>query len=239
MYNKVIKELKKYSNKEKAKVSQWFFKTGPGQYGEGDIFIGVKVPEIRMVAQNFLDINFEDLEKLLYSKIHEHRLTAVLILTYQFKKANEAQKKKIYNFYFKHTKQVNNWDLVDLSAPNIVGGYLLCHSDPTNGRRIILYKLSKSNNLWEKRISILATFTFLRNNDFEDTLKIAKILLHDDHDLIHKAVGWMLREVGKRNMVVEEKFLKVYYKEMPRTMLRYAIEKFPEDLRQRYLKGKV
>ena len=236
MYSKVIKELNKYSNKEKAKVSQWFFKTGPGQYGEGDIFIGVKVPEIRMVAQKFLEINFEDLKKLLYSKIHEYRLTAVLILTYQFKKASEIQKKKIYNFYLKHTKQINNWDLVDLSAPNIVGGYLFGHSER---ERKILYKLAKSNNLWEKRISIIATFTFLRNNDFEDTLKIAKILLHDDHDLIHKAVGWMLREVGKRNMVVEEKFLKVYYKEMPRTMLRYAIEKFPEDLRQRYLKGKV
>jgi len=243
MYRDIIKELKKYANPEKAKILQGFFKTGKGQYGEGDIFLGIVVPNQRLVAKKFIDADLESLKKLLDSKIHEHRLTAVLILTYQFPKADKKLQKKIYNFYLKNAKQINNWDLVDLSAPNIVGEYLqslVCHSE--SERRIsrkILYKLVKSKNLWERRISILATFTFLRNGDFTDTLKIAEILLKDEHDLIHKAVGWMLREVGKRDQSVEEKFLKKHYQKMPRTMLRYAIERFEEGLRQKYLKGQI
>jgi len=242
MYNKITKELKKYSNLEKAKVLQGFFKTGKGQYGEGDIFLGIVVPNQRLVAKKFIDASFEDIKKLLDSKIHEHRLTAVLILTYQFPKASEVRKKKIYNFYLKNAKQVNNWDLVDLSAQNIVGTYLqslICHPELVSGSRKVLYKLAKSKNLWERRISIVSTFTFLRNGDFEDTLKIAEILLNDQHDLIHKAVGWMLREVGKRDQKIEEKFLRKHYQKMPRTMLRYAIERFEEELRQKYLKGKI
>jgi len=250
MYNKIVKELKKYKSKEKAKVLQGFFKTGKGEYGEGDIFIGVKVPEIRIIVKRFIDVDLDEVKKLLYSNIHEERLAGVLILTYKFFKSNEKEQKKIYNFYLKNAKQINNWDLVDLSAPNIVGEYLqsiTCHpfdrlrtgSELVSGSRKILYKLAKSKNLWERRISIISTFIFIRNNDFEDTLKISEILLNDEHDLIHKAVGWMLREVGKRNQAVEEKFLKEYYKIMPRTMLRYAIERFEEDLRQKYLKGKI
>jgi len=235
VYRDIVKELKKYSNPEKAKILQGFFKTGKGQYGEGDIFLGIVVPNQRLVAKKFIGSDLESLKKLLDSKIHEYRLTAVLILTYQFPKADKKLQKKIYGFYLKNAKQINNWDLVDLSAPNIVGTYLLDKKE----ERKVLYKLVKSKNLWERRISILATFTFLRNGDFKDTLKISEILLKDEHDLIHKAVGWMLREVGNRDQKVEEKFLKKYYKQMPRTMLRYSIEKFEENLRQKYLKGKV
>ena len=226
----IKKELKKFSNKNQADILQRFFKTGPGEYGEGDIFLGIKVPEIRKIVRKYYnEISLEETIKLIQSKIHEIRLTGVLILVAKYKKANKAEKKKIFNLYLKNYKYINNWDLVDLSAPNIVGNYLL------DKNREILFTLAKSNNLWKKRISILATFTFIRNNQFDDTLKISKILLQDDHDLIHKAVGWMLREVGKRDQAVEEKFLKKHYKQMPRTMLRYAIEKFPEPLRKSYL----
>jgi len=248
IYQKIITELKKYQSAEKAIILQRFFKTGPGQYGEGDKFLGVVVPNLRIVAKKFVDTDFISLKKLINSPIHEHRLTALLILTYKFKQAAALEKKKqIYNFYLKYTKQINNWDLVDLSAPNIVGGYLLtrsCHPDHihschSKSERRILDKLAHSKNLWEKRIAIISTFAFIKQNEFTNTLKISKMLLNDKHDLIHKAVGWMLREVGKRNSTVEESFLKEYYKAMPRTMLRYAIEKFPEKLRQKYLKGGI
>ena len=172
-------------------------------------------------------------EKLLHSKFHEERLIALFVLIHKFERGEESLRKKIFNLYLKNTKYINNWDLIDLSAPKIVGAYLF------DKPRDVLYKLAKSKSLWEKRISILSTFYFIRENDFKDTIKVSKILLNDEHDLIHKAVGWMLREVGKRCLETEEKFLKKHYQKMPRTMLRYAIERFPETKRQAYLRGKV
>ena len=227
------KELKELSNPKQAEVLRRFFKTGKGEYGEGDIFFGVKVPVQKNVANGFKDLSLEDLEKLLNSKIHEHRMTALFILINQYKKADEREKKIIFDFYLKNTKNINNWDLVDISAPKIVGDYLI------EKPRVVLYKLAKSQpkagNLWERRIAIIATLAFIKNNDFSDTLKISKILLSDKYDLIHKAVGWMLREVGKRDQEIEEKFLKKYYSKMPRVMLRYAIERFDEKKRKFYL----
>lgn len=228
--NNLKKELKKLADSRQAKVLQGFFKTGKGEYGEGDIFLGIKVPVQRRVAKEFKDLIFVDLQKLLNSKIHEERLIALFILISQYGEVNEIEKKKIYNFYLKNTNNINNWDLVDLSAPNIVGNYLL------NKDRKFLYKLVKSKNLWERRIAVLACFIFIRNNDFRDILKFSKILIDDRHDLIHKAVGWMLREVGKRDAKILENFLNEYSKKMPRTMLRYAIEKFSDKKRKGYLK---
>ncbi|MGB8816233.1 MAG: DNA alkylation repair protein [Minisyncoccia bacterium] len=228
---KIIKlEIRQYSSKAKAEILQRFFKTGKGQYGEGDIFLGVLVPDIRAVAKKFYDkICLDDISPLISSKIHEERLLSLLILVIKFEKGNEESRQEICDFYFKNTKYINNWDLVDLSAPKIVGVYLF------DKNRKILFKFAKSKNLWEKRIAILSTFYFIKKMDFSNTLKIARILLLDKHDLIHKAVGWMLREVGKRSFVVEEKFLLANYKKMPRTMLRYAIEKFPEIVRKKFL----
>ncbi|MEI7718324.1 MAG: DNA alkylation repair protein [archaeon] len=227
------KELKSLANLEKAKILQGFFKTGKGQYGEGDVFLGIVVPIQRIVAKKHLDLSFEDLQKLMDSKIHEERLVALMILVLRYKITDSKDKFKIFKFYMKNYKNINNWDLVDLSAPNIVGNYLL------DKKRDILYEFVNSSNLWKKRIAILSTFTFIRKNQFEDTLKISETLLDDKHDLIHKAVGWMLREVGKRNLKVEEDFLKKHYKNMPRTMLRYAIEKFEEKKRKAYLNGEI
>jgi len=228
--NNLKKDLQKIADKDKAKLLQRFFKTGKGQYGEGDIFIGGKVPEQRKVAKKYPDLSLEEIQKLLSSKIHEYRLTSLFILIGKYKKSDELGKRKIFNFYLKNTKNINNWDLVDLSAPNIVGDYLL------DKKRNLLYKLAKSKDLWEKRIAILATATFIRNNEYKDTLKISEMLLNDKHDLIHKGVGWMLREVGKRNQKSEEDFLKKHYKTMPRTMLRYSIERFSESKRKFYMK---
>jgi 3-methyladenine DNA glycosylase AlkD len=227
----VIKDLNNYASKERAKNLSKFFKTGKGEYGEGDKFIGVVVPNIRTVAKKYKELPLKEIQKILNSKIHEHRLTALIILTYKFPRADELLKKDIVSFYIKNTKQINNWDLVDLSALYILGKYFSNHNKEKN----ILYDLAISKNIWERRISILTTFEFIRNNQFEDSLKIAEILLKDDHDLIHKAVGWMLREIGKRDLKTEEQFLQHHYKSMPRTMLRYAIEKFPEKKRQFYL----
>jgi 3-methyladenine DNA glycosylase AlkD len=221
------KELKTKARSKKAKILQRFFKTGPGEYGEGDVFLGVVVPETRKLVKKYNNLEIKEIIKLLHSKIHEERLTALLIMVSTFQ--IEKNKEKIYNFYLKNTKYINSWDLVDLSAPKIIGDYLL------NKPKSILSKLARSKSLWERRISIISTFSFIRNNNFKETLKIAKILLNDKHDLIHKAVGWMLREVGKRDLKIEEEFLKKYYKKMPRTMLRYAIEKFPEKKRKQYL----
>jgi 3-methyladenine DNA glycosylase AlkD len=226
-------EYQKLANPAQAKILSGFFKTGPGQYGAGDVFLGIKVPVQRAAIKKYLDLNFADLQELLNSKIHEHRLSALFILVKKFEGAVKAGDKKlqriIYNFYLKNSKKINNWDLVDLSAPNIVGKYLLA------GNRKILYTLVKSKNIWERRIAVLATFAFLREKDFKDILLIAEILLNDEHDLIHKAVGWMLREAGKRDAKVLRKFLDKNYKKMPRTMLRYAIEKLPEAERKKYL----
>lgn len=216
-------DLQKLSSPAKAKSSAWFFKTGKGQYGEGDVFIGVTVPEQRIVAKKYKDISLLEIEKLLKSSIHEHRLTGLLIL------AQKKLSKEIYDFYLAHTDCVNNWDLVDSSASYIVGEWLV------DKNRNILYELARSKNLWERRIAIISTGVFIKNNDFTDTFAIAELLLHDTHDLIHKAVGWMLREAGKRDQDAEEEFLRKHYKTMPRTMLRYAIEKFSEDKRHEYL----
>jgi len=232
MINELKRDLKVLSG-IKVKDLQRFFKTGKGEYGEGDIFIGVRMPDIRKVAKQYLGISFNELQELLESGIHEYRMIALLILTYIYPKADEKQKEKIYKFYIKNTKYINNWDLVDVTCPRIVGEHLL------DKDRSILYTFAKSKDLWKKRIAILATFTFIREKQFEDTLNISKILLKDEHDLIHKAVGWMLREVGNKNQKVEEEFLKKHYLKMSRTMLRYAIEKFEEKKRQSYLKGNV
>jgi 3-methyladenine DNA glycosylase AlkD len=230
----LTKELKKLENKEKAKLLQGFFKTGPGQYGEGDIFLGITVPQQRKIAKKFLnEITLDEAESLLNSKIHEERLVSLLILVEKYKKSSSEQKEEIYNFYIKNAKKVNNWDLVDLSSHRIIGNFLF------DKDRSILYRLAKSANLWERRISIISTFYFIQNNQFEDSIKLAEILLHDSHDLIQKAVGWMLREVGKKDLPTLESFLKKHYKTMPRTMLRYAIEKFPENKRKEYLHGQI
>ena len=224
------RELQKSRDPKRAEGSKRYFKTGPGEYGEGDIFFGQGVPEQRNLAKKYLNLSLADLAKFLKSPIHEYRQVALFILTYQYPKASKEQRKKIFDFYLKNTKGINNWDLVDSSAPKIVGEYL------QDKNRTILYQLVKSKNLWERRISVLATFAFIKNGDFTDALKIAKILLPDAHDLIHKAVGWMLREVGKRDLAPEKKFLDAHASQMPRTMLRYAIEKFPETERKKYLR---
>jgi 3-methyladenine DNA glycosylase AlkD len=227
------KKIKSVANPDVAKTMQWFFKTGKGEYGEGDVFVGLKVPTQRILAKEFRDLKLNDLKVLLSSKVHEERLISLFILLYKFEKGDEKEKEKIFSFYLKNSKGVNNWDLVDLSAPKIVGKYLL------DKEKSLLFELAISENLWERRIAILSTQEFIRNNKFDTTLKIAKIMLHDEQDLIHKAVGWMLREIGKRNLSTEEKFLKLHYREMPRTMLRYAIEKFPEVKRKKYLQSKI
>lgn len=229
MLSKLIKDLQKLADPKRAEVSAWFFKTGPGQYGEGDVFIGITVPAMRTVSKKYLDLSLPDLKKLLSDKIHEYRLVALLILVEKYKKSDRLEQKKIHDFYIKNTKYVNNWDLVDLSAEYIVGDFI------KDADQTVLVNLAKSNNLWEKRIAIVATYAFIKNKKFDRTLKIAQILLSDKHDLIHKAVGWMLREVGKRDLKAEEEFLKKNYKIMPRTMLRYAIERFDAKKRKFYM----
>jgi len=226
----IKEDLQSYASPEKAKILQRFFKTGKGEYGEGDVFLGLKVPETRKIAEKYKELSLLDIQKLLDSKIHEHRLVGLLILVDKYEKSNN---KEIVDFYLANTKNINNWDLVDLTAHKILGHYLL------DKDRTLLYNLARSNDLWEKRISIISTFYFIKNNDFKDALKISEILLNDKHDLIHKAVGWMLREIGKRDQKAEEKFLKKYYKKMPRTMLRYAIEKFDEKKRKAYLRSEI
>jgi 3-methyladenine DNA glycosylase AlkD len=230
----VRKELKSMADSDKAAILQRFFKTGPGEYGESDIFIGVTVPQSRQVAKKFSKLPLGEVRTLLYSCIHEERLVALLILAQRYISASSSREEKegIVKFYLHNIKQVNNWDLVDMSAPNILGAHLLV--DNRDDRRRLLYKLAGSKNVWERRIAIVATHQFIRNGDFSDTLKIAEILLQDRHDLIHKAAGWMLREVGKRNAAAEEAFLQKHCSVMPRTMLRYAIERLPESKRRRY-----
>jgi len=229
MLNQIKDDLLQLSNPEKAKNLSRFFQTGKGQYGEGDVFLGIAVPEQRRIAKRYLNLPLDDIQELLSSEIHEHRLTALLILVSKYGKADNPGKEEIFRFYLKNTENINNWDLVDLTAPKIVGDYLL------NKDTSILFKLAKSNNLWERRIAVLSTFKFIDNNDFEDALSISKLLLHDKHDLIHKAVGWMLREIGKKDQKIEEHFLSKHHMQMPRTMLRYAIEKFEENKRKSYL----
>ncbi|MCK9425014.1 MAG: DNA alkylation repair protein [Ignavibacteriaceae bacterium] len=231
--NELQKVIRQSANKQHAIILQRFFKTGSGEYGEGDIFHGIKVPVQRTIANQFHHLPLNDLHILLRSKYHEERLIALLILVLKFKHADESVREKLFNFYLKNSDRINNWDLVDLSADKIVGAYLI-DKDKSH-----LFKLAKSSDLWERRISVISTFYFIKNGIFEITFQIAEILLNDKHDLIHKAVGWMLREIGKRDLEPEEEFLKLHYKKMPRTMLRYAIEKFPEAKRQAYLKGTI
>jgi 3-methyladenine DNA glycosylase AlkD len=231
--DKISKRLRQLGSKQQAAISRKFFKTGPGDYGEGDIFIGVRVPVLRKLVKDYVDLPVEEINTLLRSSIHEERLLALLLMVRQAAGGNDALSKSIYTLYLRSTRFVNNWDLVDTSAEHIVGAYL---SDKS---RSVLYRLAESDNLWERRIAIMSTFHYVKRHDFSDTLKISEMLLSDRHDLIHKAVGWMLRETGKRDLKTEENFLKAHYHKMPRTMLRYAIEKFPESKRQRYLKGKI
>jgi len=226
-------KIKSLASPDISKTMQWFFKTGKGDYGEGDIFVGLKVPTQRKLAREFNYLKLSDLKILLGSKVHEERLISLFILVDKYEKGDEQDKNHIFSFYLQNRKGINNWDLVDLSAPKIIGKHLLKKD------RSLLYKFALSKNLWERRVSILSTFEFVRNNDFETTLKIAETLLTDKHDLIHKAVGLMLREVGKRDLTIEENFLKLHYKKMPRTMLRYSIEKFPESKRKKYLLRKI
>jgi 3-methyladenine DNA glycosylase AlkD len=222
----IEKELQSKKDPIRAKILSRFFKTGKGEYGEGDIFLGIVVPIQRAIAKKYKDVSLKEIQKLLDSKIHEYRLTGLLVLVEKYKEDKEL----VYNFYIKNFRNINNWDLVDLTAPKIMGDFL------KDKNRDILYSLATSNNLWEKRISIVATFAFIKDNDFKDTLKISEILLKDEHDLIHKAVGWMLREVGKRNKDLEKEFLDKYYRIMPRTMLRYSIEKFDPKEKEFYMK---
>ena len=227
--NLLKNDLAKLQKSKNPQILGRFFKTGKGQYGEGDIFLGLSVPQQREVAKKYPHLTLKELQKLLSSKIHEHRQTALFILMMKYKKSTDGEKKEIFNFYLANTANINNWDLVDLSAPSIVGDFLL------DKERSILYRLAKSVSLWEKRIAMLSTYTFIRKGQLMDALKIAEVLLKDNHDLIHKAVGWMLREVGKKNQDIEEEFLKKHHQKMPRTMLRYAIEKFDEGKREYFL----
>ncbi|MCX7881402.1 MAG: DNA alkylation repair protein [Patescibacteria group bacterium] len=229
MVKKLTKDLEKLADKEKANVYQRFFKTGKGEYGEGDKFLGLTVPQVRIVSKKYAnELTLSDLKKLIENKIHEYRLSALLILRFQYEKAVEKTKEKIVNFYLKNTSFINNWDLVDLSCQYILGNWLL------NKTRKILYNLAKSKNLWERRIAIVSTFEFIRNHQFKDTLKIAEVLLNDKHDLIHKAVGWMLREVGKRDKKLLKIFLDEHCQKMPRVMLRYAIENFGKKEKEKW-----
>ncbi|MFH1767630.1 MAG: DNA alkylation repair protein [Candidatus Omnitrophota bacterium] len=231
--DKIKNELKRYSNKKKAKILRSFFKTGPGEYGQGDLFLGATVPQIRKIANmHYRYFSYTQTAKLLKSKIHEERLLALLILVSKYQRSGYGDRQKIYKLYLKSSRYINNWDLVDLTAPKIVGEFLVSEN------KEVLYDLARSKSLWERRIAIIATFRFIKKGYFKDSLRIAKILLYDREDLIQKAVGWMLREVGKRDQSAEEAFLKKHYKNMPRTMLRYAIERFEEKKRQGYLRGK-
>jgi 3-methyladenine DNA glycosylase AlkD len=233
MLNKLKIEIEKSRDDEQAKILRRFFKTGKGEYGEGDVFLGIKVPIQRKISKKYLDLSLSKVKELLKSKIHEYRLIGLLILLDKYKKSSEKEKEEIFNFYLNNIRHINNWDLVDLTAPGIVGDFLL------NKDKKILYSLANSENIWSKRIAIVSTYNFIRKCEFEDTLTLAEILLKDNHDLIHKAVGWMLREVGKRDKKILEDFLKFHYKKMPRTMLRYAIEKFSEEKRKAYLRGEI
>ncbi|MEA2028775.1 MAG: DNA alkylation repair protein [Campylobacterota bacterium] len=265
MKHSVVNELKSYANSDKISDCMRFFKTGKGEYGEGDQFLGIKVPDIRkVVKKHYSSLSLNEIQEFLYSPYHEHRMFALLVLValYQSKRfdnrllpklgtgalapafgeakaitSNEfwekSNKATIYHFYINHTAQINNWDLIDVTCPHIVGVHLL------NRDRSILYRFARSNHLWERRIAIITTFAFIKAGEFEDTFAIADILLKDTHDLIHKAVGWAIRTVGNKNLEAEIEYLNPRYKQMPRTMLRYAIEKFDEPLRLQYLRGEI
>ncbi|HST06806.1 MAG TPA: DNA alkylation repair protein [Gemmatimonadaceae bacterium] len=226
-------ELHGLGSPERAVHSLRFFKTGPGQYGEGDKFLGLTVPEMRTLARKYRNLSDDDALALLDSRWHEDRLVALILLVNAYGRSDPARRKRIHRAYLANTRHINNWDLVDASAGQIVGGHL-DHADIS-----LLERLARSKDIWERRIAIVSTFAFIKRDEFRPTLTIATMLLGDSHDLIHKAVGWMLREVGKRDRGVLDRFLEKHYREMPRTTLRYAIERHPESLRKRYLAGKV
>jgi 3-methyladenine DNA glycosylase AlkD len=234
LLKKIQSDLHKLADPAKAETLQRFFKTGPGQYGYGDKFLGITVPKQRVLAKTYSEmLQLNDIRSLLASKLHEERLLALLVLVLQYKKADPLRQKQIYNFYFANVSGVNNWDLVDLSAPYIVGVHLF------DKEKDFLHELVRSKSLWQRRIAIVSTLYFVRNDFYKETLGLAKKLLHDEEDLMHKATGWALREVGKRDFATLDNFLSKYYQVMPRTMLRYAIERFPEKLRLSYLHGKI
>lgn len=225
----ITKELATIANPEKAWFLQRYFKTGKGEYAEGDKFLGITVPLQRKAAKKYCSLGLEEIEKLLSSEVHEHRFTGLLILVSKYEKGEEKERRKIVAFYLKNRKRVNNWDLVDTSAPYILGDWLL------DKDRSVLYKLAKAKTIWDRRIAIMSTYAFIKKDNFKDTLKLARTLLSDKHDLIHKAVGWMLREVGKKSKVTLKNFLDKQCKSMPRTTLRYAIERFPKEDQKHYL----
>ncbi len=228
----VIAELDALGNPEKAAHSSHFFKSGPGQYGEGDRFIGVRVPEQRRIAKRHKGLHLEEVDRLLASPIHEHRLTGLLILVERFTNSLEEAFRQIFvDFFLTRLERVNNWDLVDLSAPKILGEHLLHHPE----KRRMLFTMVQSTNLWERRVAVLATFPLLKKKQFEEILALAEILLSDPHDLMHKAVGWMLREAGKVDLTILERFLEKHAGTMPRTMLRYSIERLEPDQRRYFM----
>jgi len=231
---KAREEIRALANKEIAQHSLRFFKTDKGEYGHGDLFLGVRAPKIRLIAKKHIDISITDMKTLIQSKYHEERFLGLIILVNKYAKTKDKKNRnQLYKIYVSSFKHINNWNLVDVTCPHVTGKHLI------DKDRTILYKWAKSEDLWTKRIAMISTFYFIRKNDLDDTFKIADMLLQDEHDLIHKAVGWMLREAGKRDIKKEETFLKKHYKTMPRTMLRYSIEKFPETKRQKYLKGTI
>ena len=225
--------IRSLADPEQAKNLQRFFKTGPGEYGEGDRFLGLRVPQIRALVKKLGVVPVSTIKSLIRSPWHEERMLALLLMVHRYKKSDDSGREELYHLYLDSTKYINNWDLVDVTAKDIIGAWLYTRS------RKPLYILVRSDSLWERRIAILSTFHFIAKNDFDDALKLAKILLHDEHDLMHKAVGWMLREIGKRDRKREEAFLVEHYQTMPRTMLRYAIEHFPEKRRKAYIKGAI
>ena len=226
----IVRELRARANPETAAVLQGFFRTGKGDYAEGDEFLGIKVPDSRAVARTYAALPLKEIEKLLHSRYHEARLVALLIMVRAHQKGDAVTREQLHRLYLSNTQQINNWDLVDLSAEYLVGSHL------GPGKHALLTHLARSNVLWERRIAVLATFHFIKQGYFAETLRIARMLLHDRHDLIHKAVGWMLREVGKRDQATEEQFVAAHYKAMPRTMLRYAIERWPPRLRAEFMR---
>lgn len=229
----ITNAFRSLGDKNIAAHSARFFKTGIGEYGEGDVFLGIRVPVIRKQIKIFSHLNINEISQLLHSPYHEIRLFAVLMLVDKYNKASSKERNEICQLYIKNLKYINNWDIVDSSASHILGNYLL------DKNKSQLYKLAKSRNLWRRRVAIMASFQFIKHYQFEDSLKLCQLLIHDKEDLIHKATGWMLREIGNRDIETEESFLKLHYLDMPRTMLRYAIEKFPEQKRRAYLHGKV
>lgn len=225
----VRRDIRKVARAERAAINKWFFKTAPGEYGAGDRFLGVTVPQLRTLARNYRDLPLTQTVRLLRSPWHEERLLALFILVGQHVRADTFARQAIHQAYLRNAKSIDNWDLVDSSAAQIVGVHL-----ETQDRRL-LRRLARSKSVWERRIAMIATYHYIRQGDFTDALAIAALLRRDEHDLIHKAVGWMLREIGKRNRAAEERFLRAHSRTMPRTMLRYATEKFPEHLRRKYM----